>query len=40
MLRFHLIVLFFTRVTDASRSVYRIKDIDIALKTAATSIVR
>ncbi len=30
----------FYRVTDASRSVYRIKDIDSALKTAATSIVR
>ena len=30
----------FYRVTDASRSVYRIKDINSALKTAATSIVR
>ena len=30
----------FFRVTDASRSVYRIKDINSALKTAATSIVR
>ena len=30
----------FYRVTDASRSVYRIKDVDSALKTAATSIVR
>lgn len=30
----------FFRITDASRSVYRIKDIDSALKTAATSIVR
>ena len=30
----------FYRVVDASRSVYRIKDIDGALNTAATSIVR
>ncbi len=30
----------FYRITDASRSVYRIRDVDLALHTAATSIVR
>ena len=32
--------LFFFRITDASRTVYRIRDIDSAIHTAATSIVR